>query len=357
MNRLKLYKIATVFLIFQWALYSLVAQHPYFIEKYYSKSIYPEISKILRILFGWVNFSVGDLFYTAILFVFVYIFYTTLFLKRNTIKYGFYKLVAFVSLIYFIFNTNWGINYFRQPLFSSLHLENKGYSKEDLENFTKKLIHHLNESHTKLVANDSLAVLISLSHQQIIEKAVIGYKNLALIYPELTYENSSIKFSIFSLPLTYMGFAGYLNPFTNEAQMNYLLPKNLFVTTTCHEISHQLGIASESEANFLGYLSAVHTDDPYFKYAAQLLATRFCMTEIYKIDKPVFENLKNLLHKGILKDIKKDEDFWNSYQNWSEKYFQNFYGEYLKVQKQYAGLLEYNKMVALLINYYKVNTF
>ncbi|MDO1498958.1 DUF3810 family protein [Winogradskyella maritima] len=29
---------------------------------------------------------------------------------------------------------------------------------------------------------------------------------------------------MFSTGLTYMGYAGYLNPFTNEAQVNRLLP-------------------------------------------------------------------------------------------------------------------------------------
>ena len=353
MNKIKLYKIATIFLIFQWALYQLLSQYPNFVERYYSNGLFPLISIFLRSCFGWVPFSVGDLLYVATIFMVIAIIYSTVILKRNSLKTGFYKLATFVSILYFIFNLNWGINYFREPLFSSLHIENIKYSKEDLEDFTQKLILKLNESHSKLVTNDSLMVNTTLSHQQIIETAEIGYKNLAIEYPQLKYERPSVKLSLISFPLTYMGFAGYLNPFTNEAQVNYLLPTNLFVTTTCHEISHQLGIASESEANFLGYLSATHSNNIYFNYAAQLLATRFCMNEIYKVDKPTFELFKNQLHKGILKDIKADEDFWDLYQNWSEKYFQNFYGGYLKVQKQHAGLLEYNKMVALLINYYR----
>ncbi len=52
-----------------------------------------------------------------------------------------------------------------------------------------------------------------------------------------------------------MGFAGYLNPITNEAQVNALIPKNNYPATICHEIAHQVGIASESEANFVGYLA------------------------------------------------------------------------------------------------------
>jgi hypothetical protein len=38
-----------------------------------------------------------------------------------------------------------------------------------------------------------------------------------------------------------MGFGGYLNPFTNEAQVNYL-GSNVFLTAN-HEMAHQMGYA------------------------------------------------------------------------------------------------------------------
>jgi hypothetical protein len=30
-------------------------------------------------------------------------------------------------------------------------------------------------------------------------------------------------------------------------------------TTTCHEMSHQIGYANESEANFIGFMASTHT--------------------------------------------------------------------------------------------------
>ena len=35
------------------------------VEKYYSTGIYPSIARLLRLLFGWVPFSVGDFLYAA----------------------------------------------------------------------------------------------------------------------------------------------------------------------------------------------------------------------------------------------------------------------------------------------------
>ena len=57
------------------------------------------------------------------------------------------------------------------------------------------------------------------------------------------YKNVSVKKSLFSLPLTYMGFSGYINPFTNEANINRKIPSTSLTFVINHEIAHQLGIA------------------------------------------------------------------------------------------------------------------
>ena len=150
-----------------------------------------------------------------------------------------------------------------------------------------------------------------------------------------------------------MGFAGYLNPFTGEAQVDKLIPKNNFAATSCHEIAHQTGIGSESEANFVGYLAATNFDNQYFNYSGYLLALRHCLVDVYRYDEEKFNQLKPLINKGIIKDIKKSQEFWDSYQNWSEKYFEIFYDSFLKANQQKEGIKSYHKMVSLLINYHK----
>ena len=43
-----------------------------------------------------------------------------------------------------------------------------------------------------------------------------------------------------------------------------------------------------------------------------------------------FELLKQQLNKGVLKDMQQQQDFWQSYQNWSESFFKIFYDSFLK---------------------------
>ena len=47
-----------------------------------------------------------------------------------------------------------------------------------------------------------------------------------------------------------MGFGGYANPFTHEAQVNTLQPKLNIITTACHEIAHQWFGNSASELDW-----------------------------------------------------------------------------------------------------------
>jgi hypothetical protein len=82
------------------------------------------------------------------------------------------------------------------------------------------------------------------------------------------------------------------------------------------------------------------------------MALKYCLYEIYQNEPDKFDALKTTLNKGILKDMKQQQDFWESYQNWSEQFFKLFYDSYLKANKQEAGIYGYNKVVLLLINYH-----
>jgi hypothetical protein len=148
-----------------------------------------------------------------------------------------------------------------------------------------------------------------------------------------------------------MGFAGYLNPFTGEAQVDYLIPKTSLPMTSSHEVAHQLGIASESEANFIGFLAASFHDDKYFQYSAYLSALRYVLHDIYTYDPELFNIYIEKLPLGIKKNIRENQEFWRHYENPVEPFFKIFYHNYLKVNQQKSGLLSYNQMVGLLIAY------
>jgi hypothetical protein len=177
-----------------------------------------------------------------------------------------------------------------------------------------------------------------------------------MIYPHLEYQPQSLKKSIYSIPLTYMGFSGYLNPFTNEAQVDGLIPIYKFPTTACHEVAHQLGYAAENEANFIGSLAAIHNEDIYFKYSGYTFALRYCLVELYKRDPESYETMLRTVNKGILNNYKEVQQFWMAYENPLEPLFKTTFDNFLKANNQSAGIKSYNYVVALLVNYYEDKT-
>jgi len=355
MDNKKIYKILTILLIMQWAFLRIIAQYPAVIEKYYAQGLYIYISRFLSLLFRWIPFSIGDILYAFLALMIMINIYNAIKNKKLHFKNTLFKIFGIISIVFFVFHLNWGLNYFRQPIYKSLNFENQKYTENDLLDLTKRLIVKINQVQLSITKNDTIVVENELNKDQIKEISYDVYNLFEKKYPQFNHENLKVKHSLFSLPLTYMGFAGYLNPLTNEAQVNSLIPKNTYPMIVCHELAHQVGIAPESEANFIGYLAATNSNDTYFEYSGYLMAVRFCLFEIFLKDPEKFENLKIELNKGILKDIKQSEDFWDSYQNWSEKYFKTFYDSFLKANKQKDGIKGYNKVVLLLVNYHKVH--
>jgi Protein of unknown function (DUF3810) len=353
--------ILSVFLVIQIIALKIVSFFPEFIEEYYSNGLYLFISKISRTVFGSLNFSIGDLIYLILILILIW----HLFKNRKRFfawkawklewKNNFLSILSFVSVFYFMFNLLWGLNYHRVPLYEKMTID-KEYTLAELMSFTKKMIAKTNAIHSQIEKNDSLKILSPYSVDTIYSKTQAGYATLGNKYSFFKYENPSIKKSLVSLPLTYMGFGGYLNPFTNEAQVNYMIPKYNFPTTVCHEMAHQIGYASESEANFIGYLASINNKDIYFQYSGYSYALKYCLSNLEKIEEGKSKELLPLIHPGILKNFQESKDFWDSYQTPIDTFFHYFYDNFLKLNQQKDGLESYSKFVGLMIGYYRSNT-
>lgn len=342
--------ILALLLPLQILLIKLLSSSPSSIETYYSNGVYPVISKLLRFIFGWLPFSVGDILYVVlVIFILKWLYSNFKSIYRRP-KQTLLTITAFLSVIYFCFHFLWGLNYYRNPLHKTLNIDNE-YSTEELIRVTKKLINTTNNIHLKIAKNDSTKAIILYSNSEIFEKTKLGYKQLEKSYPNLKYQQRSIKNSLWSLPLTYAGYSGYLNPFTNEAQVNSLIPKYHFPLVSCHEEAHQIGYAAENETNFIGYLACMKNPDDYFQYAGATFAVRYCLNELYRRDSKSYEELIKTLNVGVRKNFQESQQFWNSYQNPTEIVFKAVYDLFLKSNNQQKGIKSYSYVVALIVNY------
>ncbi|WBL24560.1 DUF3810 domain-containing protein [Zunongwangia sp. HGR-M22] len=344
--------LLAILLPFQIIIINLLKGHELFVESWYSRGIYPFLSKIMRWSLGILPFSFGDLVY-AILVIFL----IRWLIKRIQTRFQKPKrwitdALATLSIIYFCFHLFWGFNYYRLPLHESLDIDNE-YSTEELVLLTEKLIEESNKIHLEITEDDSAKVDIPYSKAEIFDITVEGYDHIENDFPQLSYTGRSLKRSIFSLPLTYMGFNGYLNPFTGESQVNTTIVPFKIPTTASHEIGHQLGFAKENEANFIACLVTINHPDTYFRYCGFTFALRYCLAELFRRDQERCEEMIKLLNPGILKNYQEVESFWLQHENPLEPLFQAFYNRFLIVNNQQDGLRSYSYVVALLVNYYE----
>lgn len=320
-------------------------------ENNYSQGLYPLLSRLSRYLFGWVPFSVGDVFYTLIgIMALRWIYKNIRRLKREPVLF-IVDITATLSLVYFVFHLLWGLNYYRVPLHKTLSLE-RDYTTEELLATTHRFIEKSNQLHRELGYNDTIKIDLPYSQKEIFKRSLNGYENLSEEFPNLSYSPRSVKKSGWSLGLTYMGYSGYYNPFSGEAQVNNLIKSYKFPVVTCHEISHQLGYAAENEANFIATLATVHNDDPFIQYTGYIFALRYLINEVARRDLDTYHALLETINPGILKSYQEMRDFWLSYANPFEDLSKAFWNQFLKANNQSKGIMSYSYMVALVINYF-----
>ena len=333
-----------------------VSFYPEWVEKNYTYGIYPFISKLQRYLFGWLPFSIGDLFYAFLILVIIIKtvqFFRFLFKKRITRKYfiaALQQIIFFFLFLYVVFYLFWGLNYDRKGIAAQLKLEVKSYTLSDLDTLTTVLQSRLNE-YAVLVnqsGRDSLNRKRNLFHE-----SYEAYKNVAKQYPFLKYDPESVKPSIFSYAGNYLGFEGYYNPFSGEGQVNTTIPGFIEPFVTAHEIAHQIGYAKENEANFVGFLACKSYPSNTFRYSLYFDMYNYSVGELYRRDSAMAKEFQKKLNSQVIKDIEEYRRFYNKYKNPIEPVIMWFYGHYLKANNQPAGKQTYNEVVTWLIAYYK----
>ena len=346
--------ILAVLLPIQVVVLQVVKIFPEFIETYYSQGVFPFLSRIFRFLLGWVPFSIGDIFYLLIsLYALRWVYKNFKRLAKEPARL-FIDIAATLSVIYAVFLLLWGLNYYRVPLHNTLNLDTE-YTTEELLKTTHKLIEKSNAMHRSLGFHDTVKVELPYSQKEIFDRSDLGYKNLSEKYPYLNYSPKSIKKSGWSLGLTYMGYSGYYNPFTGEAQVNNKIKTYKFPVVSCHEQAHQLGYAAENEANFLAMLATINNDDAYIQYTGYIFVLRYCINEIARRDIDTYHQILESVNPGILKSYKEMRDFWESYKNPFENFSKAFWDQFLKANNQSKGIMSYSYMVALVVNYFEEN--
>ncbi len=268
------------------------------------------------------------------------------------------KAFNFLAIIFIVFKLFWGLNYSREGIAYQLKLKETTYCKEEVVELIEDLIFEANRCRREIrdttlpeMNTDSIFIQTKKAYNQISKKCDF-----------LSIDKFSIKPSLFSPTGNYLGYTGYYNPFTGEAQVRNDIPKILLPFIACHEVAHQLGYASEEEANFIAYLVCDNTKNIYFRYSMCLEILDYALNELYFKYAEDFNIIKLMEKRLQLEDcfepqVKKDRKTIKLFFAKNKKNMSNissvFYDKYLKANFQKLGISSYNEVISLIFRYRK----
>ena len=327
------------------------------VERFYATGVYPAIALAVRTVFGWIPFSIGDLFYfLAFVWVVRKTWKVVLLLRQKRARAYlswvlFRKYLKLCLLVYLIFSLFWGLNYFRQGIASQVELQVKEYTVEDLFSLTILLQQRLNRYAEEL---DSVQRLRYNDNNFLFQKGIAACMAAHQQYPFLSYSAPSIKPSLYTPVGHWFGFTGYYNPFTAEAQLKTDIPVFLKPFVVTHEIAHQVGYAKENEASFVAWLTCKSSGDLYSMYSAYFEIYRDAIFACRLTpNKELTEKLRKNVHPRVRQDIIDLQRYLLRNRNFVEPLMTGVYDRYLKLNNQPKGKATYNEVIAYVMAYLK----
>ena len=246
-----------------------------------------------------------------------------------------------------MFYWSWGFNYERKK---SNSIE---YTNKELIEVTEYYVSKVNNSQFSITKNKNTPVKVEDNFNELRKKIVKSLAQTTKQFEIKNFTKHPIKISQFSTLLSYMGFSGYINPFTLEAHLNKNIPKISYPFTISHEIAHQYGISFENEANFFGLKNTLNSKDKVINYSGELVALQYLLYDLRLKDKNSGSKLVDKLTGGVIKNLQEKRSYSEKFKNPFEPYIKKIYDLFLKSNNQNKGIKSYNLVVNLLIQDYQ----
>jgi hypothetical protein len=157
---------------------------------------------------------------------------------------------------------------------------------------------------------------------------------------------------------------GYYFPFSLEANYNdvmYLMNKP---ATMCHELAHLRGYIFEDEANFISFLACIQSEDLVFQYSGYLSVLYYLDNDFYDA---VGRNWELYSAQPVISEQVHQDNIFLTDEEWDringkalidteivDEISDVVVDTTLKVNGVSDGMISYNRVVELLLHYYRV---
>jgi hypothetical protein len=156
---------------------------------------------------------------------------------------------------------------------------------------------------------------------------------------------------------------GYYFPFSMEANYNSVMYIMNKPATMCHELAHLRGYLLEDEANFIGFLACIQSDDVFFQYSGYLSVLNYLDNDYYRA---LGSDVKQYMQQIAIDPIVISDNVFVSSQEWERIENAGWFRTEdvdavtdalidvnLKANGIEDGILSYNRVVKLVMCYYR----
>lgn len=379
-ERKSIIPVPVLFIILICVLLNFVAWKSAAFSDFYVKNIFPVITLLYGRLTSVFPFSVGEI---MLVFIVLFVLFSVIFVLVHSCFLVYGNSAASVGKRYFkaqkVFERISNVLYKISPVLmaiictvmtlncfilyhtSKIQLFSGADSTEcdiqqlaELRDYVVKKCNEL----AKEVPHDENGNVIYEGDMQ--KTAIAAMSNISDRFPRLGGYYVTPKALYFSDFMSQQYMQGYYFPFSMEANYNDTMSIMNKPFTMCHELAHTHGYIYEDEANFLGFLACISSDDPVFQYSGYLGVLNYINNDFYNaVSKAEYNS-----HVKISARVKYDNQFMTD-EAWVKveekavvktetvkKAAETFIDTNLKVNGVSSGKCSYSHVVALIMDYY-----
>ena len=338
------------------------------VATYFSFGLFQYIGLGLRFLTGGIKMPIGEYVYLVLIIILIINSILSLYklknkintesFRTNLLRFGKQLTLKLVQL-YVVFMLIWGLNYQKSSPAKSFDLKmDTSYNAVQLDSLSLYLMKELNK--TRQILSDS--VIEKTEVDQVFRNSILNYRLVKNRFPQLHLDKPVLKEAAFPSWGDYLGYLAFYQPITGEAIVRTDVPLLTLPYTSCHELAHQMGYASEAEANFIAFVVATESSDALLRYSMLLQMFTYCQSEhlgfIAKTGnfekwKTIVNRNKAMLDPKVIGDRKKIKDFFIQRQHLLLPASTSLYDQFLQWNKQAKGIKSYDEVLLWVLAYNK----
>lgn len=344
-----------VFALCTLILREVFRKHPDWTEKIYSRGIFQGIRYLIDALTGWLPFPLtyillGLLFWQLFVGIRFLFFARQLVFIRRLARSG-WRLLTFLCAIIGVFYWIWGFNYSRIPIEQHLCLPDIKLTTADIKTALDTQTRTVLRLRAQIQADSSQPLTNEIPFrtlEQRVRKDVahtlrqIGYPTPGRIRGRQPFWNGL---------LLRFGAIGIYNPFSGESNIDpgiHFLTKPIHLA---HEFSHGYGFGDEGTCNFLAYIALQQSDQLPLRYAAELDFWRDLAIAYRGAQPEAYLAFRQTLPAGFRADLDAINQKIAQYPEFFAAFRYQVYDHYLKTQGISEGILNYDKVIPMVLAY------